>query len=59
MDMMNVLLGEYLDKFVLVFLDDSLIYSASMEKHVEHLPQVLNTLRKERLYVKVSNYEIL
>ena len=47
MDMMNVLLGEYLDKCVLVFLDDILIYSASMEEHVEHLRQVLNTLRRE------------
>ena len=59
MDMMNVLLGEYLDKCVLVFLDDILIYSASMEEHVEHLRQVLNTLRRERLYAKASKCEMV
>ena len=37
MDMINVLLGEYLDKCVLVFLDGILFYSTSMEEHVEHL----------------------
>ena len=36
MNMMNALLGEYLDKFVLVFLDDVLIYSANPQDHVEH-----------------------
>ena len=59
MDMMNVLLGEYLDKCVLVFLDNILIYSASMEEHVEHLRQVLNTLRRERLYAKASKCEMV
>ena len=59
MDMMNVLLGEYLDKFVLVFLDDILIYSASIEEHVEHLQKVLQTLRDERLYAKASKCEMV
>ena len=36
-NMMNDLLGDYLDKFVLVFLDDILIYSANLEDHLEHL----------------------
>ena len=36
-DMMNVLLGEYLDKCILIFVNDILIYSISMEEHVEHL----------------------
>ena len=59
MDMMNALLREYLDKFVLVFFDDILIYSASIEEHVEHLRQVLNVLRKERLFAKSSKCELL
>ena len=59
MDMMNVLLGEYLDKFVLVFLDDILIYSASIEEHAEHLRKVLTTLREERLYAKASKCEMV
>ena len=59
MDMMNVLLGEHLDKCVFVFLDDIVIYSASMEEHVEHLRQVLNTLWRERLYTKASKCEIV
>ena len=59
MDMTNALLQEYLDKFVLVFLDDILIYSASIEEHVEHLCQVLNVLRKERLFAKSSKCELL
>ena len=37
MNMMNDLLGDYLDKFILVFLDDILIYSANLEDHLEHL----------------------
>ena len=37
MDRMNVVLGEYLDKFVLVFMDDILIYSTNEEEHAEHL----------------------
>ena len=57
--MMNALLREYLDKFVLVFLDDILIYSASIEEHVEHLRQVLDVLRKERLFAKSSKCELL
>ena len=46
MNMMNDLLGEYLDKFVLVFLDDVLIYSANPQDHAnEHLKKVLGKLR--------------
>ena len=44
MNMMNALLGEYLDKFVLIFLDDALIYSANPQDHVEHLHKVLEKL---------------
>ena len=51
---MNQLLQPFLKKFVLVFLHDILIYSNSMEEHLIHFDQVLNTLRKNRLYLKES-----
>ena len=59
MNMMNALLGEYLDKFVLVFLDDVLIYSANPQDHAEHLRKVLGKLRKPKLYAKASQCEML
>ena len=59
MNMMNDLLGEYLDQFVLIFLDDVLIYSANIQEHCEHLRKVLNKLREHRLYAKASKCDIL
>ncbi|GKB45983.1 putative reverse transcriptase domain-containing protein [Tanacetum coccineum] len=47
----------YLDKFVIVFIDDILIYSKTQEEHVEHLRLVLELLRKEKLYAKFSKCE--
>ena len=44
MNMMNALLREYLDKFVLVFLDNVLIYSANPQDHAKHLQKVLRKL---------------
>jgi len=52
MDLLNRVCRPYLVKFVLVFIDDILIYSRSMKKHGQHLYQVLETLRAEKLYVK-------
>ena len=46
MSMMNDLLGDYLDRFVLIFLDDILIYSANVQEHAEHLRKVLQILRE-------------
>jgi hypothetical protein len=46
-----------LDKFVMVFIDDILIYSRSMEKHEEHLRIVLQRLRDHQLYAKFSKCE--
>ena len=46
-----------LDRFVIVFIDDILIYSRSEEDHAEHLREVLATLRKEKLYAKFSKCE--
>jgi len=54
MDLMNRVCGPYLDKFVIVFIDDILIYSKSKEEHKEHLRKVLELLRKEKLYAKFS-----
>ena len=48
---------EYLDKFVVVYLDDILVYSKSKEEHEEHLRCVLNKLRENRLYAKFSKCE--
>ena len=59
MNMMNDLLGEYLDKFVLVFLDNVLIYYANPQDHADHLRKVLGKLREHQLFVKASKCEIL
>jgi hypothetical protein len=48
---------EYLDKFVVVFIDDILIYSKNEEEHVEHLRLVLQKLREHELYAKFSKCE--
>ena len=59
MNMMNDLLGEYLDQVVLVFLDDVLIYSANPQDHVEYLRKVLGKLQEHKLYMKGSKCEVL
>ena len=52
--LMNKVFQQYLDKFVIVFIDDILVYSKSKENHVRHLTLVLNKLREHRLYAKFS-----
>ena len=54
MDLMNRVFSPYLDKFVIVFIDDILVYSGSPEEHVEHLRTVLQILRERQLYAKFS-----
>ncbi|KAF5824178.1 putative nucleotidyltransferase, Ribonuclease H [Helianthus annuus] len=54
MDLMNRVCKPYLDKFVIVFIDDILIYSKSQEEHERHLRLILELLRKEQLYAKFS-----
>jgi hypothetical protein len=54
MCLMNGIFREYLDKFVIVFLDDILIYSKSEEEHEKHLKMVLQVLREHQLYAKLS-----
>ena len=59
MNMMNDLLGEFLDRFVLVFLDDILIYSVNLDQHKEHLRRVLMKLREHQLFAKASKCEFV
>nr|GEZ63525.1 putative reverse transcriptase domain-containing protein [Tanacetum cinerariifolium] len=54
MDLMNRVCKSYLDKFVIVFIDDILIYSRNKEEHANHLRIILELLRKEKLYAKFS-----
>jgi hypothetical protein len=54
MYLMNKVFMEYLDKFVVVFIDDILIYSKTEEEHEEHLRLVLQKLREHQLYSKFS-----
>ena len=54
MDLMNRVFSPYLDKFVIVFIDDILVYSGSPEEHAEHLRTVLQILRERQLYAKFS-----
>ena len=54
MGLRNKVFQQYLDKFVIVFMDDILVYSKSKENHVRHLTLVLNKLREHRLYAKFS-----
>nr|GEZ71266.1 putative reverse transcriptase domain, aspartic peptidase domain protein [Tanacetum cinerariifolium] len=54
MDLMNRVFHEYLDKFVIVFIDDILVYSKTREGHEDHLRIVLEILRQKKLYAKFS-----
>ena len=57
MDLMNRVFKDFLDKFVIVFIDDILVYSSTEEEHEHHLRLVLQWLREHRLYAKFSKYE--
>jgi Reverse transcriptase (RNA-dependent DNA polymerase). len=57
MNLMNKVFMDYLDKFVVVFIDDILIYSKDEEEHAEHLRLVLEKLQKHKLYAKFSKCE--
>nr|GEW90205.1 reverse transcriptase domain-containing protein [Tanacetum cinerariifolium] len=57
MNLMNRVCKPYLDKFMIVFIDDILIYSKDEKEHVEHLKAILELLKKEELYAKVSMCE--
>ncbi|KAI3821769.1 hypothetical protein L1987_09341 [Smallanthus sonchifolius] len=57
MDLMNRVCKPYLDKFVIVFIDDILIYSKMKAEHEQHLRLILELLKKERIYAKFSKCE--
>ncbi|KAL4016923.1 hypothetical protein IC575_024594 [Cucumis melo] len=57
MDLMNRVFKDFLDSFIIVFIDDILIYSKTEVEHEEHLHQVLETLRANKLYAKFSKCE--
>jgi hypothetical protein len=56
---MNGVFRDYLDKFVIVFLDDILVYSKSEEEHEQHLRMVLQVLREHQLVCQVEKVLIL
>lgn len=56
-NLMTDVLYDFLDDFVVVYLDDIVIYSSGLEQHVEHLRRVLQRLREHRLYVKREKCE--
>ena len=57
MSMMNKVFIEFLDKFVVVFIDDISVYSKNEEEHQEHLHLVLEKLREHQLYAKFNKCE--
>jgi hypothetical protein len=59
MDYMNRIFQPYLDKLVVVFIDDILIYSKTAEEHGEHLRLVLGIIREKQLYAKLDKCDFL
>jgi len=58
MRVMNDLFRPFIDNFVLVYLDDILVYSRTWDEHVCHMKKVLEVLKNEKLYVKLSKCEL-
>jgi hypothetical protein len=57
MRVMNDVFRPFIDDFVIVYLDDILVFSGTWDEHVRHVKQVLDTLQREKLYVKLSKCE--
>ena len=57
MELMNRVFKLYLDKFMVVFIDNILVYSRTPKKHVYHLREVLEVLRKHEFYAKLKKCE--
>jgi Reverse transcriptase (RNA-dependent DNA polymerase) len=57
MDLMNLVFQDFLDIFIVVFIDDILIYSRDRVEHEEHLRKVLNRLREHKVYGKFPKYD--
>ena len=58
MCLMNSVLRPYLDKFVILFIDDILVYSKNEEEHAEHLEIVLRLLREHQFYAKLNKWSL-
>ena len=58
MTLMNNIFREYLDKFIVVYLDDILIYSRTKKEHLQHIYLTLEILRKHQLYAKAKKCEL-
>jgi len=54
MRLMNIVFQEFLDEFVIIFIDDILVYSKSPEEHELHLRRVMEKLREQKLFAKLS-----
>ena len=54
MDLMNRVFQPLVDQFIVVFIDDILVYSKDVEEHEQHLRIVMETLREKKLYAKLS-----
>jgi hypothetical protein len=54
---MNDIFWEWFDDFVIIYIDDFLVYSSSMEEHVKHLRMVFQRLKENKLYVKFEKCE--
>ena len=59
MDLMNRVFRPYLDQFVMVFIDDILVYSRDEQEHEKYLKIVLQTLREKKLYAKLRKCDFL
>lgn len=57
MRLMNDVLRPFLDDFVIVYLDDIMIFRKTWEEHLKHVKQTLDVLKREKLYVKLSKCE--
>ena len=57
MDLMNIVFHPYLDQFVIIFIEDILVYSRNAKEHAYHFRIVLQTLRNRELYAKFSKCE--
>ena len=57
MDLLNRVFRPYVDQFVVVFIDDILVYTKDAQEHEQHLKLVLHTLREKKLYAKLSKCE--